>query len=239
MAPFLTEDDLYGAGVKQKRYYMIYKAVIFDLDGTLLNTLEDIAFAVNRVLAKRGFPIHDLDKYRYFVGEGALVLITRALPEEDRNKDLIQDVIKDFREDYYQNWAIRTRPYEGIPELLDGLTKKGIGMAVLSNKPHEMAQRCVIRFFSGWDFKRVLGQRDAVQLKPHPGGAIEIAKGLNISPEAFIYVGDTAIDMQTARSAGMFPVGVLWGFRPREELMESGARMVAEKPIDVLDIFRV
>lgn len=215
---------------------MTYKAIIFDLDGTLLNTLEDLADAVNRVLVGRGFPMHTLDEYRYFIGDGATMLITRALPEEQRNDDTIRACLEDFRQDYAQNWNVKTRPYDGIKEMLDALTARGLKIAVLSNKPHEPTKRCVVDLLPNWTFDVILGQRDAVYRKPDPAGALEVAERLNIPRADFLYLGDSAIDMKTAIAAGMFPVGVLWGFRSAEELLENGARALIKRPLEILNL---
>ena len=215
---------------------MKYKGVIFDLDGTMLDTLEDLSDSVNRVLAARGFPTHTVDEYRYFIGDGTAMLITRALPEEERSEETIRFCLDAYYEDYGQNWNVKTRPYGGIPEMLDALTERGLKVAVLSNKQHELTKRCVAHFLPNWTFDVVLGQRDEVNRKPDPAGALEVAKRLNIPPWGFLYVGDSAIDMKTAIAAGMFPVGVCWGFRPVEELQEGGAQALIERPLDILNL---
>lgn len=218
---------------------MTYRATIFDLDGTLLDTLEDLSNSVNRVLAARGFPTHTVDEYRYFVGDGTVMLINRALPEEQRNDATIHACLEAYYEDYGRNWNVKTRPYEGIPEMLDALTDHGLKIAVLSNKRHEFAQRCVECLLPNWTFDAVLGQRDEVNRKPDPAGALEVAGRLKISPADFLYLGDSAVDMKTAIAAGMFPVGVLWGFRPPEELQDAGAQVLIERPLDILNILQI
>jgi len=215
---------------------MPYKAILFDLDGTLLNTLEDLGDAANRVLAARGFPTHKLDEYRYFIGDGTAMLITRALPEGQQNDDTIRACLKALLEDYGRNWKVKTRPYDGVTEMLDGLTARRIKMAVLSNKSHDFTKRCVADLLPNWTFDVVLGQRDTVPLKPDPAGALEVAERLNIPPANFLYLGDSAVDMKTAITAGMFPVGVLWGFRLAEELQENGAQALIERPSEVLNL---
>lgn len=213
---------------------MRFKVILFDLDGTLLDTLEDLGNSVNRILAEKGFPTHDLDRYRYFVGNGVLVLIIRVLPEQERNNEVIQACIKSFKKDYGQNWKVKTRPYDGIAEMLDDLVARNLKLAVLSNKPHQFTKQCVEELLPNWKFDVVLGQRDAVPCKPNPEGALEIAEHLNTKPENVIYLGDSAVDMQTAVAAGMFPVGALWGFRSMKELQDSGARALIERPSEVL-----
>lgn len=215
---------------------MTYKAILFDLDGTLLDTLEDLGNSVNRVLAARGFPTHTLDEYRYFVGDGTAMLITRALPQEKRNDENIRACLEEFSEHYGRNWKVNTRPYEGIPEMLDALTERGLKMAVLSNKQHEFTRLCVADLLPNWTFDVVFGQRDGVRRKPDPTGAVEVAERLNLPPADFLYLGDSAVDMKTAIAAGMFPVGVLWGFRPAQELKENGAQVLIKRPSEILNL---
>jgi phosphoglycolate phosphatase len=217
---------------------MEYKAVLFDLDGTLIDTVDDIGDAANRVLSNRKFPTHSISTYRLFIGEGVRMLFTHALPEEDRNQDLITACLKEFIEDYRYNYNVKTKRYDGVPELLDMLTLRGLKLAILSNKPHPITKDCVGFFLSQWDFNVVLGQHDSIPRKPDPQGALEVAQRVAILPSKFIYLGDTATDMKTAVSAGMFPVGVLWGFRSSEELMENGARVVIDEPMQLMDFIK-
>ena len=219
-------------------FSMEFKAILFDLDGTLLDTLEDLGNSVNRVLAERGFPTHDLDRYRYFVGDGAMMMITRALPKQKRKNDVIQACVDEFKKDYSKNWKVKTRLYDGIAEMLDELKARNLKLAVLSNKPHQFTKQSVDKLLSNWRFEIVLGQRDAVPRKPSPEGALEIAEHLNTKPENIIYLGDSDVDMQTAVAAGMFPVGVLWGFRSAKELKDSGAKALVERPSEVLSLLR-
>ena len=163
------------------------------------------------------------------------MLLTRALPEEDRNQDLITACLKEFIEDYRYNYNIKTNLYDGVPELLDRLQVRGLKLSILSNKTHPMTKDCVAFFLSRWNFDDVLGQKDSIPRKPDPQGALEVAQRLAMQPSKFIYLGDTAIDMKTAVSAGMFPVGVLWGFRSLAELKENGARIVIDAPMQLMD----
>ena len=213
---------------------MPYRAALFDLDGTLLDTLEDIVNAVNRVLAGKGFPTHELDVYRYFVGDGSAMLINRALPEEKRTDDVIRGCLKQFLEDYGRNLNIKTKPFEGIPEMLDALKDRGLKMAILSNKPHELTKQCATKLLSNWNFDVVIGQRNGVPHKPDPAGALEVADRLNIPPADFLYVGDSGVDMKTAAASGMFPVGVLWGFRSMGELKDNGSLALVDHPSEIL-----
>ena len=213
-----------------------YKAILFDLDGTLLNTLEDICDSMNYVLKKRGFPAYNLDAYRYFVGEGAAMLVAKTLPEDERNDETIHECHEAFKEHYAHNWNVKTKPYNGVPEMLDAITKRDHKLAILSNKPHDFTKQCVANLLPQWDFDVIFGLRDSIPRKPDPAGALLIAERLNVTPSRFLYAGDTLIDMKTAVAAGMFPVGVRWGFRPVEELLENGARAILNHPLEILDI---
>jgi phosphoglycolate phosphatase len=215
---------------------MPYKAVLFDLDGTLLDTLSDIGAAVNRILAGKGFPAHELDVYRYFVGDGSAMLINRALPKEKRTDDIIRTCLAAYLEDYGRNWNVMTKPYEGIPEMLDALNDRGVKMAILSNKNHELTKRCVTELLSNWNFEVVIGQRNGVPPKPDPAGALEVAKRLNLPPADFLYMGDSGVDMKTAVASGMFPVGVLWGFRSMGELRDNGSLALIDRPSEILGL---
>ena len=215
---------------------MHFQAVVFDLDGTLLDTLADIANSANSALARYGSPPRGADEYRYFVGEGVTVLISRALPAEKRNDDIISDCVKAFRESYSLNWNVNTKPYDGVMELLDELTSKQVKMTILSNKPDNFTKRCVRELLPYKRFEMVLGQREGIPMKPDPAGALEIAETLGIASSQFLYLGDSGLDMQTATRAGMFPVGAAWGFRSEEELRTHGAQVVVEQPRDLLDI---
>ena len=215
---------------------MIYKAVLFDLDGTLLDTLQDIADATNVVLVQFGFPIHDLQTYRYFVGEGMAALAFKALPELYRDPDTLKQLLSGITNEYKERWAIHTKPYSGIPELLAALVTNRIKMAVLSNKPHEFTVLQVEKLLPKWNFDQVIGESGIIHRKTDPTEALEISKKLLISPAEFIYLGDTDIDMKTATSAGMYPVGALWGFRTANELLAGGAKVLIQHPRDLLEL---
>jgi len=211
---------------------------MFDLDGTLLDTLADIGEAANRVLVQRGFAPHPLDSYRYFVGEGLRVLIERSVPGGTCSDELLAAYAEEFRQAYAESWNVHTRPYEGIEELLSALVARGVRLAVLSNKPDAFTKSCVEEYLARFPFEWVLGQRDGTPRKPDPAGALEIAAAMDLPPGRFLYLGDTAVDMQTALAAGMFPVGALWGFRPLSELQSGGAQAVIERPGELLQWFR-
>ena len=211
------------------------KAVCFDLDGTLLDTLDDLAYCTNKILSERGYPIHHVDSFRYFVGDGAKMLMTRVLPEEARNEALIEECRKDFETIYRECWNKQTVPYHGIPELLNALTKRKLKLAVLSNKPQEFTVLTVDHLLQNWNFDVILVQRESVPKKPDPAGMQEICKQLRVLSDEFLYLGDTATDMKTAVAAGCYPVGVLWGFRSEKELKDNGAQAIIKKPLDALD----
>jgi len=216
---------------------MNFKAVIFDLDGTLLDTLEEIADSMNGTLIRLGFPIHDLEAYRYLTGDGIVALITNALPAGGRDESTIRKAGEILREEYQQRWALKTKLYDGIPELLEELTRRGISLNILSNKMDEFTQRAARQFLGRWTFDRILGDGSRFLRKPDPAAALHIAAERNLGPAEVIYLGDTSTDMMTAIAAGMFPVGALWGFRDRDELLASGARAVISHPLEFLSFF--
>ncbi len=215
---------------------LAFDAAVFDLDGTLLDTLKDLADAMNRVLGRHGYPTHPQDAYRYFVGEGARLLVTRTLPETERTDPTIERVLADFMQDYGTAWNVATRPYPGIPELLAALHERGVRLAVLSNKPHPFTVSCTHRFFPDHPFDLVYGQLPEFPRKPDPTTALRIAAEFGAPPERCLYLGDTATDMQTACRAGMAAVGVLWGFRPADELTEHGAAVLIETPHEAVGL---
>lgn len=214
-----------------------FKAILFDIDGTLLDTLRDIADAMNSALARLGFPVHDLEKYKYFVGDGMENLVRRTLPEPARSDPRqVSGCLEILLGNYDRNRNAKTHPYPGIPELLDALSARGLKMAVLSNKPHNFAVKTVEEFLPAWRFEVIFGERASVPRKPDPCAAIEIAGALAIEPADFLYLGDTATDMKTANGAGMFAVGALWGFRDAAELAASGAAKLISKPLELLQL---
>ena len=214
---------------------MKFKAVLFDLDGTLLNTLEDLADAVNSVLQEAGFPTHPVDAYRYFVGNGITKLVERTLPASEATPQKIHAYVEKVEAAYQKNWNAKTRPYDGILEMLAALDARGLDLAVLSNKPHNATLQTSGYFLKDAPFKLIYGARPGVPVKPDPSAAIEIARELGHDPGDFAYLGDTSTDMKTARAAGMFAFGVTWGFRPREELLEHGAQKLLDHPMELMD----
>ena len=215
---------------------MKYEAVVFDLDGTLIDSAADLGNAVNRVLAAHNFPTHEIPKYRMFIGDGAQTMVTRALPEEGRDDQTIQLCLSEFLEDYYQNFDVDTVLYDGISDLLDSLSAKSIKLSILTNKPYEIAVRFLDSVLSYWKFDIVVGQKNGLPKKPDPTGAFLVSEKLKVSNEKIAYLGDSGIDMKTAVSAGMLPIGVLWGFRGREELLNSGAKYLINEPLEINDL---
>lgn len=211
------------------------QAVIFDLDGTLLYTLEDLADSLNQVLTEEGLPTHSYDAYRFMVGNGLDTLVVRAIPEGLRIPAHVRPIIQKFGMRYRAQQLVKTRAYPGINELLSQLQTLGLRLAVLSNKAHPNTLSVVEHFFPGV-FEVVLGLRPDVPAKPHPAGALEITAALALAPCDCLYVGDSNVDMETALAAGMFPVGAAWGYRPVEELWRSGAVVILEEPLGLLQL---
>ena len=213
------------------------QAVVFDLDGTLLDSLADIANASNAVLESHGFPAHPVDDYRWYVGDGVRRLIQRVVPESVRvDESAINQWRREFLEQYHGNWNIESHLYEGVPDMLDGLAQRRIAMAILSNKPQEVTSICVAHYLPDYPFTAVLGQQTDRPPKPDLTGVTEVMELLDVPPAACFFLGDTAVDMETARGAGMTPVGVSWGFRPVSELRQAGALAVIDHPVDLLKI---
>ena len=213
-----------------------FQAIIFDLDGTLLDTLDDIADSVNRTLADFHFPVHPSDAYKLFIGNGWRKLVARALPETHQDERLIADCVAHSRSIYQDNWNRQTRLYAGIPELLDALAKIRIPLAVLSNKPHDFMLKCADYYLKNWNFEILMGQRDHFPLKPDPASALEVARRIGAPPSAMLFVGDSAVDIKTANAAGMYSVGVCWGFRGPQELEENGCRALVRQPREILSL---
>ena len=213
-----------------------FQAIIIDLDGTLLNTLADIAESVNRMLTEYHFPVHPIEAYKFFIGNGWKILVTRALPEDRRSEQIIAECVTRSRNVYRDNWNRQTRLYEGIPELLDNLAKRRFPLAVLSNKPHDFMLKCVDWYLNKWKFNALIGQSDDFPLKPDPASALEVSRQIDLPPSAFLFIGDSADDVKTAEAAGMHSVGVTWGFRGKKELVEAGCRTLVDHPLDILSL---
>lgn len=210
------------------------KLVIFDLDGTLLNTIGDLAVACNSVLALRGLPQHSYETYCGFVGNGVMRLVERALPEPLRTEHTIASVRADFVNYYTEHIDTYTTPYDGVAELLDELVRRGVILAVASNKYQAGTEKLVRRFFADIPFVEVFGQREGVPLKPDPAVVDEILARTGVTRDAVLYIGDSGIDIETASAAGVRSVGVTWGFRNRAELKQAGATQLADRAADIL-----
>ncbi|QNK86006.1 HAD family hydrolase [Aliarcobacter cryaerophilus] len=216
--------------------YRMKKTVIFDLDGTLLDSIEDIASSMNKVLESLQLPTHKIEDYKHFVGGGVDILVENAL--NNQSKEIKDEVIKRFKIEYDGKLHSKTLPYNGIYQLLDELKKLDINLAVLSNKPHEFTVSYVNHFFKNYNFKEIHGQKKDVPKKPDPKAALDIVKFLNSSCENTYFIGDTKIDMQTAKSANMTAIGVLWGFRDEKELRDFGADFIVSNPLEILKILQ-
>lgn len=215
------------------------KGYIFDLDGTLLDTLSSLAASFNRALAKLGFPTHAVDDYRYFVGDGQRKCVERALPAESCDEDTVRAVMHAQIEDYARTWRDLASPYEGITELLASLEALSLKCSVLTNKDHPFAVKCMAYFFPQAHFDAIQGFSEQIPHKPDPKGALRIAERLGVQLSDMVFVGDTATDIMTARACGMTSVGVLWGFRDAAELNNAGATYIISHPAELLAVTNV
>lgn len=213
------------------------KGCIFDLDGTLADTVESIANAVNQAIVSEGFEERPVEKFNFFAGDGMNKAVERALLDAgDAQLEHLDAAIKKAREIFGKNPLYHVKPYDGMVEALERFKKRGIKIAVLSNKPHLQAVEVVQAVFGKDCFDQIQGQEEGVPKKPDPAGAFRIAQCWGVLPKECLYVGDTNTDMKTAIAAGMPKVGVTWGFRPRSELIENGADFLADRPQDLLKI---
>ena len=213
---------------------MTYRGIMFDLDGTLADTLDGITQAGNHAFESLGGERFDRQRYRYLAGPGLEYLIRTGLGDTAGDEAVTRGMAL-FRAYYAEHWRETTRPYPGIADLLDALTARHLTLAVLSNKPDAATQEVMSHTFARWRFDAVRGHRDGAPLKPDPAAALDIAAELDIAPDRWLYVGDTDVDMRTGTGAGMFAVGVTWGFRDEAELRESGARAIIADPAALLD----
>ncbi len=213
-----------------------FKAVLFDLDGTLADTQKDLADAMNRVLSKNLYPTHSDEDYKYLVGKGLKMLVNNALPESERNENTINTLLNEMVVDYSQNCLNQTKLYQGIPELLKALNELNLPLVVFSNKEHDLTLKVCDSLLKDFQFAAFLGRSDERPRKPNPAGALFLAEQLNLPPQDILYIGDTDNDMICAKRAGMKSVGVLWGFREKEELINTGASFIAENPMEILEI---
>ncbi|MBQ9262766.1 MAG: HAD family hydrolase [Clostridia bacterium] len=212
------------------------KGVIFDLDGTLINSLPDISAAMNRSLAKFGLPGFEENAYKYKVGNGVFKIAERSVGERT---ELLEDVLHAYMEDYAQNCRVNSYAYKGVKDMLHGLIGQGLQVCVLSNKDQADTEAVLAYYFPGIAFAAIRGRVEGVPLKPDPAGALLIAQQLGLTSDEIWYVGDTSMDMNCGNAAGMETVGVLWGFRPREELVASGAKHLIANPQELLELTRI
>ena len=212
----------------------MYKLVIFDLDGTLLNTIGDLAESCNYALKMCGYETHPVDAYNFFVGNGIMKLFERALPEEARDTKTLREMREYFLWHYEKNNNVKTKPYDGIIELLDKLKRENYLLAVASNKYQEATEEIVKHYFKDFDFIKVLGQREGIPIKPNPHIIEEILEVTKVSANETIYVGDSGVDAATAYNVkGITFIGATWGFRPKTEMEEFGAKLFADSPEDI------
>ncbi|MBE7048326.1 MAG: HAD family hydrolase [Ruminococcaceae bacterium] len=215
------------------------KAVIFDLDGTLLNTLDDLAAAMNRMLVRFGYPTHtDLSFHKKVIGYGARNYVKGCMPPEAAAvEEQVDKCLGAYAEEYQGRSNEKTAPYDGILSVLAYLTQENIAISVLSNKPDGATKALVNSWFSEYAITCAYGERPGVPRKPDPKAPLAIAHDLGLSPHEIAFVGDSEVDMQTGKTAGMIPIGVLWGFRTQEQLKEGGATFLADNPQDLIKIF--
>jgi phosphoglycolate phosphatase len=234
LPPSIVQEDLalpaLGTFLKDLNLMIDFKAIVFDLDGTLIDSLEDIALAANQVLSQMGFPEHSVEAYKTFVGDGVNVLMHRILPSGVDVDAVSRDFLLQWKDAYAKQWQINTRPYEGILPLVNRLKDQGYRLGVLSNKPHEFTVACVQALFPESCFDAVWGLTEGRAKKPDPAAALEMVRQWDLEPRDILYVGDTDTDMLTAVNAGFYALGVTWGFRSAEELMGHGARETIDLP---------
>jgi phosphoglycolate phosphatase len=207
--------------------------LLFDLDGTLIDSLADLAEAVNRMLDDHSYPRRELSLFPEYIGDGMRVLVQRALPDDVTDDAVIDRCVLDYQAHYETLWHDQTVPYPGIVETLAELRRRGVAVGVLSNKPQHFTELCCAHFFPGC-FDLVLGAREAVPRKPHPGAATGVAEHFGVALSEVAYVGDSGIDMEFAARAGMHGIGVRWGFRSEAELLAHGARQLISTPDELL-----
>ena len=214
------------------------KLVIFDLDGTLLDTIKDLGTATNYALAKHNYPVHNLEIYNTLVGNGVKKLIERALPQEAKTEENIETLLADFKEYYDQHCTDITAPYEGIVDVIKALKADGLKIAVASNKYQKAAEHIVAHYFGEYNFEAVEGQKENVPVKPDPSIVFSILLKTEVAKEDVLYVGDSGVDMETACRACVDCVGVTWGFRTEKELRSNCATYIVHKPSQILDIVK-
>ena len=213
-----------------------FKGVIFDLDGTLINSVEDIADAMNTMLEQNNLPTHNLKTYQGFLGSGIKVLLKKAIAEKSNEKEFMGKCWNEMIAIYTSNCTNKTKPYNGIIDLLDTIVSQKIKIAILTNKADHLAKKIVAELFSTYNFEAVIGLTSEETKKPNPITALQISKLFGMNPKEILFVGDSGIDMQTATNAGMFGVGVTWGYRDKNELIANGAKFILNQPSDLFKI---
>lgn len=214
----------------------MYKACIFDLDGTLADTVESIAYVANQLLVEFGAPAQPIEDYKYHAGDGGNVLMERCMRAAGADMSRLEEGQRRYRENFAKDPLYKVTVFDGMKEALDVLKKRGVRLAVLSNKPHQAAVLAIRGLFGEDTFEIVQGLEEGMKKKPDPSGAFKIAEEFQVKPEECMYVGDTNTDMQTGKAAGMYTIGVLWGFRDRKELEENHADIIIEKPEELVKI---
>jgi phosphoglycolate phosphatase len=212
--------------------------MLFDLDGTLLNSLKDIANAMNTVLERNGYPVHPLEDYNHHVGDGMDTLARRVLPS-GTDPETRARMVREMKRQYSDTWYHWSAPYAGIHDLLNTLGTMPLKLGVLSNKPEEFTTVIVEHFFPLTFWAAIRGARPGIPIKPAPDAALAIAAEWELPPEQILFVGDTSTDVQTAVNAGMPCIGVTWGFRDREELLQHGAKWIVDHPAEIMEILKV
>lgn len=213
---------------------MAYRAAVFDLDGTLLNTLADLAASGNELLESYGMTPHPQQEYRYFVGNGSRKLMERIIP--GASPERIDEALSRYKTIYDRRLTEKTMPYDGIMEMLSGLRDRGVRLAVCTNKHISAAEQLIRKYFPFDIFDAFDGDRFGIPRKPNPAHVRFVMEKMGVAPEETIYLGDSGVDMQTAINAGIFPIGVLWGFREKEELLENGAKVLLSHPSELFEI---
>ncbi len=227
-----------NSSIKKREIILINfkpQAVFFDLDGTLLNTLTDIAISMNQVLIVNNYPTHEINKYKYFVGDGSLELAKRVLPT-NTNEEIIFKIQREYIKEYEQRDDISTALYNGIDELLFFLNKQKIPVIIFSNKDHNLVVECHKKFLSRFKIDAVFGVINNGEKKPNPIQIVDYCKKNSLDPTKCLYFGDTNTDMQTAQNANMFSIGVTWGFRTKEELIAAKANLVITSPTQFFEL---
>ena len=216
---------------------MRVNGIIFDLDGTLVDTIEDISAAANLMLCNHGYPVHSIDEYLNWIGNGAARLIELAVPSNLKGQSL-DILVNEFKSNYSRNLNNKTNVYKGIPQLLDCLEQMTLAVSILSNKPHQLTKEVVKCYLSRWKFSFVYGQRDGIPKKPDPAAALKMAEEMGIRAEQILFVGDSKNDILTARAGGFIPVGVLWGYGKEIEILEVGADYIIHEPPELLGLLK-